>query len=89
MGELSVDASKLVNKQKKLVKKYSAGPKGVFTLTVCFAYLLSCIYLIFICEIIPKFVKKIRSRLPKTGVKLKEGETVQVLRKTSDGMNLK
>ncbi len=30
-----------------------------------------------------------RSRLPKTGVKLKEGETAQVLRKTSDGMNLK
>ncbi len=54
MGELSVDASKLVNKQKKLVEKYSAGPKGV--VTVCFAYVLSCIYLIFICEIIPKFV---------------------------------
>jgi hypothetical protein len=88
VGELSVDASKIVNKQKKLVKKYSSGPKGVFT--VCFAYLLSCIYLIFICEIIiPKFVKKFRSRLPKTGVKLKEGETVQVLRKTSDGMTLK
>jgi hypothetical protein len=58
VGELSLDASKIVNKQKKLVKKYSAGPKGVFTVCfVKFAYLLPCIYLIFICEIIPKFVK--------------------------------
>ncbi len=51
MSAVSVDASKNVSKEKKLVNKYSAGPKAHRMLR------LRTELHIFICEIIPKCVK--------------------------------